>query len=387
MNIHEFQAKILFKQFGIPTLPSKVVHIDDNIKFKCANYDNQKWIVKAQVHAGGRGKAGGILKANNKSEFYTTLSKLLGSRLVTNQTDEKGLPINSVLLEPIIEIESELYLALLVDRSNKRIAIIASAKGGMEIEQVALKSAGKVLTKYIHPATGIQVNQARSIGYELGLDNDQINQFSLIMMNLYDLFVSKNCNLIEINPLIIDKNKNLIALDAKINFDDNALQRHHEILDFYDHAQENESEAKAKKLELNYIKLEGDIGCIVNGAGLAMATMDLVKHNGGDPANFLDVGGGVTQKRVSEAFKIVLSDKNVKSIFVNIFGGIVRCDLIAQGILNTIIESNMQIPVIILLQGTNSLEGKVLLRGKSNYIFPVASLTEGAKKAIKLAAA
>ena len=387
MYIHEYQAKALFKRYSIPVLTSTLVNLHDDLSSICEKIGDQEWMVKAQVHAGGRGKAGGIVRVKDKNKLLLTMSNLLGSRLVTRQTGVNGLPVNSLLLESTTEIKKEFYLALLIDRSKKRITIIASAEGGVDIEQVALQSPEKIITIYINPVTRIQANQVRSMGFALKLENDQIKQLDKVVRNLYDLFISYDCSLIEVNPLIADNNNTLIALDAKIIFDDNAIERHQEISKLYDRTQENTSEAKAKELGLSYVKLDGNIGCIVNGAGLAMATMDLVKHHGGAPANFLDVGGGATQEKVTHAFKLVISDTNVKSIFVNIFGGIVQCDLIAQGILTAINEIDLQVTVIVLLQGTNSLEGKKLLENVSSRILPVENLTEGAQQAIQLASA
>ena len=385
MNIHEYQAKALFEKAGIPILNSRIVASDDNIKSLCDSIKGRSWIVKAQVHAGGRGKAGGIKKVDDPDQLYTVINNMLDSNLVTKQTDDEGLPINAVLLEEITEIEREIYLAFLVDRDSKKVALIASAEGGMDIEQVALQTPEKIFTQYIHPAAGLQSNQVRNIGYALLLSKSQLKQLHEILIKLYNLFLTYDCSLVEINPLIVDSQSNLIALDAKINFDDNALYRQKEIGKLRDVSQEKNSEANAKELGLNYVKLDGNIGCIVNGAGLAMATMDLVKHHGGEPANFLDVGGGTTQGKVTEAFKLVLSDQNVKSIFVNIFGGIVRCDLIAQGILDAIKDVHLKIPVAVLLQGTNAEEGKALMENQSNRLITVATLTEGAQQAIKLA--
>ncbi len=387
MNIHEYQAKALFAKYEIPVLASQVIQLGEDVESICQGIDNRAWIVKAQVHAGGRGKAGGIKKVDDPSQLASVVSKMLGTKLVTKQTGEEGLPINTVLLEEIVKIEREIYLALLVDRDSKKVAIIASAEGGMDIEQVAQQSPEKIITQYIHPAAGIQPNQIRNIAYALQLSKEQHKQLQDIIVKLYSLFLTNDCSLVEINPLIVDENNNLVALDAKINFDDNALYRQKEIEQYRDVSQEKKSEADAKELGLNYVKLDGNIGCIVNGAGLAMATMDLVKHHGGEPANFLDVGGGTTQGKVSQAFNLVLSDQNVKSIFVNIFGGIVRCDLIAQGILDAIKQVDLQTPVTILLQGTNAEEGKALLENQSSKIFPVSTLTEGAQQAIKLASA
>jgi succinyl-CoA synthetase beta subunit len=387
MHIHEYQAKALFKRYSIPVLTSTLVNLHDDLSSICEKIGDQEWMVKAQVHAGGRGKAGGIVRVKDKNKLLLTMSNLLGSRLVTKQTGENGLPVNSLLLESTTEIKKEFYLALLIDRSKKRIAIIASAEGGVDIEQVAQQSPEKIITIYINPVTRIQANQVRSMGFALKLENDQIKQLDKVVRNLYDLFISYDCSLVEVNPLIANNNNTFIALDAKIIFDDNAIERHQDISKLYDRTQENTSEAKAKELGLSYVKLDGNIGCIVNGAGLAMATMDLVKHHGGAPANFLDVGGGATQEKVTHAFKLVISDTNVKSIFVNIFGGIVQCDLIAQGILTAINEIDLQVTVVVLLQGTNSLEGKKLLENVSSRILPVENLTEGAQQAIQLASA
>ena len=382
MNIHEYQAKELFKQHGIPILHSYIAKSGDNLHSLIDSLDEQSWIVKAQIHAGGRGKAGGIVRVDDIQNLYESISNMLGTYLVTKQTDKLGLPINTVLLEEVTEIKRELYLAFLVDRIRKKIAIIASAEGGMDIEQIAQETPEKIHTQLIHPSAGLQANNVRNVGYALGLDKIQIKQLGDLLKRLYEFFTSKDCSLVEINPLIINSSNRLLALDAKINFDDNALYRHKDIEMLRDESQENTAEVYAKQHGLNYIKLEGSIGCIVNGAGLAMATMDLVKHYGGEPANFLDVGGGTTEGKVSEAFKLVLSDENVKSIFVNIFGGIVRCDLIAQGILGALEEIKLDTPIIVLLQGNNAKQGEALLENISNKIIPVSNFKEGAQQAI-----
>ncbi len=384
MHIHEHQAKAIFERNGIPILSSHLVKVGDDINSICESIVKRPWIAKAQVHAGGRGKAGGIVRIDNPNELVSVVSKMLGTSLITKQTGETGLPINAVLLEEVTDIKREIYLALLVDRGSKQIAIIASTEGGVDIEQVAQQTPENIITHFIHPAAGLQPNQIRSIGYALELEKNQHSQLQEILFNLYNLFITNDCSLVEINPLIVDGSGNLVALDAKINLDDNALYRHQDIQALRDVSQENISEAKAKELDLNYVKLDGNIGCIVNGAGLAMATMDIVKHHGGEPANFLDVGGGTTQRKVAEAFKLVLSDKNVKSIFVNIFGGIVRCDLIAQGILDAIQDVALQIPVIVLLQGTNATQGKKLLENQSSKIISANTLAEGAEQAVRL---
>lgn len=390
MNIHEYQAKALFSENNIPILPSHVIKQGDDIQAICESIKDQSWVVKAQVHAGGRGKVGGVVIVEEGSELVPVVESMLSKTLITKQTGESGLPINAVLLEELTSIEREIYLAMLVDRTSKQIAIIASAEGGMDIEQVAEQTPEKILTHFIHPAAGLQSSQIRDIGYSLQLGKDQIKQLSKILQKLFKLFVDNDCSLVEINPLIVNKDSKLIALDAKITIDDNALYRHESLRALYDSTQQDQTEVKAKELGINYIKLGGQIGCIVNGAGLAMATMDLIKHHGGEPANFLDVGGGTTQDKVAEAFELVSSDPSVRSIFVNIFGGIVRCDLIAQGILDALEKMGekgiiLNIPIIVLLQGTNATEGKKLLENTSPNIFPVDNLAVGAQRAITLA--
>lgn len=344
------------------------------------------WIAKAQVHAGGRGKAGGIVPIDNPDTLDATVTEMLGKRMVTAQTGEAGLPVYAVLLEEAAEIEREFYLALLVDRGSGQIAVITSSQGGVDIEQVARQAPQEIITHFIHPAVGLQSHQVRDIGYSLGLVKDQVKQLHEILSGLYRLFVSGDCSLVEINPLIVDGNGKLVALDAKINVDDNALYRRPDFRELYDASQEDPLEARAGKLGLSYIRLGGDIGCIVNGAGLAMATMDIVKHHGGRPANFLDVGGGATQEKVAEAFRIVLSDAGVTSVFINIFGGIVRCDVIAQGILKVLQARELQLPVTVLLQGTNAAEARKLLDSQSANLITADTMTQGARQAIRLAA-
>ena len=386
MNIHEYQAKAIFSRFGIPVLGSHVIQSGDDVESFCESLDRQAWVVKAQVHAGGRGKAGGIVLAESKQDLVSSISSMLGSRLVTKQTGEDGLPIHAVLVEETAQVSREFYLALLVDRETGKVAIIASAEGGMDIEQIAQQMPEKIITQFIHPAAGLQPNQVREIAYALGLENKrQFQQLQDILSKLLKLFVSHDCSLVEINPFIVERNGNLVALDAKISFDDSALYRQQDISDLHDVTQENSYEEGARELGLNYIKLNGNIGCIVNGAGLAMATMDLVKHQGGEPANFLDIGGGTTQEKVAQAFKFVISDGNVKSVFINIFGGIVRCDLTAQGILDALQEVRLQVPVIVLLQGTNATEGRRLLENHHKNICLATTLVEGAQQAVTLA--
>ena len=382
MNIHEYQAKALFKENGIPVLASHVIGRNDDAQSICGAIKDQPWMVKAQIHAGGRGKAGGIVIVSDAEQLLPEVTSMLAKTLITKQTDKQGLPVSAVLIEELTTVEKEIYLALLIDRNSRRISIIASAQGGVDIETVAEQSPEKIFIYSIHPAAGLQSNQIRDIGYSLEFNKNQIKQLASILNNLYQLFLDNDCSLVEINPLIIDSDDNLIALDAKITIDNNALYRQPRLLEYYDSSQVNQSEVTAKQLDLNYIKLDGNIGCIVNGAGLAMATMDLIKHHGGEPANFLDVGGGTTREKVSQAFQLVLSDSNVRSIFVNIFGGIVRCDLIAQGILDALHEVELNISIIVLLQGTNAAEGKTLLEGKTSNIIPVADFSDGAKQAI-----
>lgn len=385
MNIHEYQAKAIFSRFGVPVPDSRLVCQDDDVESFCESLESHAWVVKAQVHAGGRGKAGGVTRADNRQDLVSAVSGMLGTRLVTHQTGEEGLPVQAVLLEAAVQVRRELYLALLVDRETGQVAIIASAAGGMDIEQVAQQAPDKIIAQYVHPAAGLQSSQVRTLAYALDLQKDQVQQLQTILFALFELFVSSDCSLVEINPLIIDGDGRLVALDAKINIDDNALYRQAEIAKLRDATQGNRDEEHACELGLNYIQLDGSIGCIVNGAGLAMATMDLVKHHGAEPANFLDVGGAITQEKVAEAFKLVVHDTRVKAVLVNIFGGIVRCDLIAQGILDALQDVSLKVPVIVLLQGTRAAEGRRLLENRHGGLHQASTLTEAAQLAIRLA--
>lgn len=387
MNIHEYQAKAIFSRFGVPVPDSHLIRTGDDIEPFCETLEPYTWVAKAQVHAGGRGKAGGVVRADDKQDLVAAVSGMLGTRLVTPQTGEDGLPVQAVLLEKAVEIHRELYLALLVDRESGRVAIIASTEGGMDIEQVAQQAPDRILTQLVHPAAGLQPGQARTLAYALGLPKDQVRQLQAILFALFELFVSSDCSLVEINPLILDGEGRLVALDAKINIDDNALYRQVEIAKLRDPAQGNRDEEQACTLGLNYIRLGGSIGCIVNGAGLAMATMDLIKHHGGEPANFLDVGGAITQEKVAEAFKLVVRDAGVKAVLVNIFGGIVRCDLLASGILDALQSVSLQVPVVVLLQGTRAAEGRQLLENRHTLLHQADTLTEAAQRAIRLARA
>ena len=387
MYIHEYQSKRLLHTYDIPVPRSEVFTQGDSIEKFIANFGGESWIVKAQVHAGGRGKAGGILWANTKEELKDSITKLIGTQLITKQTDAAGLPINTLLVEKPAEIKREIYLSLLIDRATKKVTAIASAEGGINIEEVAAQSPEKIASVNIHKTSGIQGYHCRLLASTLDLNKDQFKQFSYILKQMYALFLDSDASLIEINPLIITQDESLLALDAKMNFDDNALFRHKKIASLKDPSQENPIELKARQYDLNYVKLDGNVGCVVNGAGLAMATMDLIKHFGGEPANFLDVGGGTDAERVTQAFNLLLDDDNVRSIFVNIFGGIVRCDVIAKGILQALKETELTLPVVVLLQGTNADEGKAILNNKHHLIYPVDNFTEGATLAIEKAGA
>lgn len=360
MNLHEYQAKQLYREYNLPTSEGYVAStIEDAIQAmkKLGN----RVVVKAQVHAGGRGKAGGVKLVEAEEALRAMMNNLMGKRLVTYQTDANGQPVNQFLIEKTSDIARELYLGAVVDRATKRVIFMASTEGGVEIEEVAEKHPEKILKVVMDPLVGIMPYQCRDVAFQLGLNDTQIKQFTHIMMGLGKLFVEKDFALLEINPLIVKEDGNLSCLDGKIVIDDNALYRHPELQAMRDPSQEDERENRAREWELNYVSLEGDIGCLVNGAGLAMATMDLVKFHGGKPANFLDVGGGATKERVTEAFKIILSDKGVKAILVNIFGGIVRCDLIAEGILAAVKEVGLTIPVVVRLEGNNADLGAKLL--------------------------
>ncbi|MCU7795881.1 MAG: ADP-forming succinate--CoA ligase subunit beta, partial [Candidatus Thiodiazotropha sp. (ex Myrtea spinifera)] len=362
MNLHEYQAKSLFAEYGLPVPQGQAVASPLEARAAAQALGGKVWVVKAQAHTGGRGKAGGVKLTHSLDEVEEAAHQILGMTLVTNQTGPQGLPVNRVLVEEGSEIARELYLGALLDRANSRIVFMASAAGGMNIEEVAAKTPEKILTTLVNPATGMLPYQCRKLAFGLGLQGDQIKQFSKIMMGLYRLYIDKDVSLIEINPLIVTRSGDLIALDAKINLDSNALYRQQGLLAMRDPTQEDEKEAAAAQHDLNYITLDGSIGCMVNGAGLAMATMDMVKLHGGEPANFLDVGGGATAERVTEAFKLILSDEKVKTVLVNIFGGIVRCDLIAEGVIAAAKNVGVQVPVVVRLEGTNAEQGLKMLQ-------------------------
>jgi len=385
MNIHEYQAKQLFKAFGISAPQGEVVTTADAAVSATHSIPGEAWVVKAQVHAGGRGKVGGVKLANNIDEVRQYASDMLGKRLVTKQTGDEGLPINSVLIEKTYPIKREFYLSILVDRATERVMFVSSIAGGMDIEEVADKTPEKIVTLLVDPAAGLQSYQCRNIAFDLALQGPQIRALEKIMQGMYRLLLEKDASQIEINPLVETEDGELLALDAKINFDDNAVALHPDIVALRDETQEDEKENKAQEFDLNYITLDGSIGCMVNGAGLAMATMDLVKLKGGSPANFLDVGGGTTPEKVCEAFKLILSDKSVKAVLVNIFGGIVQCDVIAQGILTAVDEVHVQVPVIVRLEGTNVEKGKALLNDSDFGVVAADDLASAAEQAVALA--
>jgi len=383
MNLHEYQSKELFRRFGIPVPRGEVAATPAQAVAAAGRLGGSVFVVKAQVHAGGRGKAGGVKLARSPEEAGRLAGDLLGTRLVTKQTGPKGMPVNQVYVESGSEIARELYLSLLVDRGRERIAFIASAAGGMDIEEVAATTPEKILTVAINPAAGLMPYQARQLGYGLGLDSAQVSQFVAMAEKLYRLFNECDASLLEVNPLIVTAGGDLIALDAKINIEENALFRQKELQTMRDTSQEDEMERRAAEHDLNYVSLDGNIACMVNGAGLAMATMDLIKLHGGEPANFLDVGGGATPERVAAAFKLILSNPQVKAILVNIFGGIVRCDLIAEGIISAVRDVKVAVPVVVRLEGTNVDQGRKMLKDSGLAITAADDLTDAARKAVQ----
>jgi succinyl-CoA synthetase beta subunit len=385
MNLHEYQAKQLFKEFGV-AVPRGIKATSPREAVDAAKeLGGSVWVVKAQVHAGGRGKAGGVKLARSLAEVEDIAGQLLGSTLKTIQTGPEGLPIHALLVEEGLDIANELYLSVLVDRSVKRIVFIGSSEGGMDIEEVAAKTPDKILTVTVDPVTGLQPFQCRQLGFGMGLGKDQVNHLVKVMTGLYNLFVANDASLVEINPLIVTGSGQLLALDGKLNVDDNALYRHKALAEMRDPSQSDEREHTAHEIGLNYVALDGNIGCMVNGAGLAMATMDMVKLHGGEPANFLDVGGGATAERVAKAFKLILSSDKVKAILVNIFGGIVRCDLIAEGIIQAVKEVHLSIPLIVRLQGTNVEAGREMLSESGMNIIAADDLTMAAQQAVAAA--
>ncbi len=385
MNLHEYQGKQLFAEYGLPVSQGVAAETVQEAGAAAGIIGGDKWVVKAQVHAGGRGKAGGVKLVTSKVEIEEFAKKWLGQRLVTYQTDAKGQPVSRILVEECTEIAQELYLGAVVDRGTRRVVFMASTEGGVEIEKVAHETPEKILKATIDPLVGAQPYQGRELAFKLGLEGKQVKQFTKIFLGLAKLFVECDLALMEVNPLVITDTGDLHCLDAKISVDGNALYRQSKIKEMHDASQEDERESHAAQWDLNYVALDGAIGCMVNGAGLAMGTMDIIKLHGGFPANFLDVGGGATKERVSEAFKIILSDDKVKAVMVNIFGGIVRCDLIAEGIIGAVEEVGVQVPVIVRLEGNNAAKGSQLLADSGLNIIAASSLANAAQQAVDAA--
>lgn len=385
MNLHEYQAKQLFAEYGLPVSKGVAAATPAEAAAAADTIGGNLWVVKAQVHAGGRGKAGGVKLVSSKAEIEEFASKWLGKNLVTYQTDAKGQPVSRILVESCTDIDKELYLGAVVDRSTRRVVFMASTEGGVEIEKVAEETPEKILKAVIDPLTGAQPYQARELGFKLGLNSEQIKQFTKIFLGLAKMFKDYDFALLEINPLVITKQGNLHCLDGKINIDGNAMFRQPKLKTMHDPSQDDAREAHAAAWELNYVALEGNIGCMVNGAGLAMGTMDIVKLHGGQPANFLDVGGGATKERVVEAFKIILSDDAVKAVLINIFGGIVRCDMIAEGVIGAVKEVGVKVPVVVRLEGNNAELGAKVLAESGLNIIAATSLTDAAEQVVKAA--
>jgi succinyl-CoA synthetase beta subunit len=385
MNLHEYQAKDVFRSFGIPVPAGRVAGSPEEAVAAAQSLGGPIWVVKAQVHAGGRGKAGGVKVVRDLDAVRAAAKGMLGRRLVTAQTGAEGLPVDKVYVESGSEIAREVYLSLTLNRDKGRIALIASIAGGMDIEEVAAHTPEKIVAISVHPATGLQPFQCRQLAFALGFEGPQIGAFQKIATALFQLYLERDASLVEINPLIVTKAGELLALDAKINIDDNALFRQPQLAAARDTAQEDPMERRAAEHDLNYVSLDGNIACMVNGAGLAMATMDLIKLHGGKPANFLDVGGGATSERVTAAFQLILSNPNVQAILVNIFGGIVRCDLIAEGVINAVKHVGVKVPVIVRLEGTNAPQARAMLAKSGLTITPAGDLTDAARKAVSLA--
>lgn len=382
MNLHEYQAKQLFAEYGVPVLKGVAATSVADAEAAATTLGGEGWVIKAQVHAGGRGKGGGVKLVKSVDELKTAAEGYLGSRLVTHQTDAKGLPVNAVLIETLCDIDKELYVSLMVDRASERVVIMASAMGGMDIEEVAANQPEALIKVAVDPVAGLMPYQCRQISFGMGLPGSLAGQMTKLLMGLYKLFTEKDCSLVEVNPLVITKAGDLLALDAKMGIDGSALYRQKALAEMQDASQEDPTEHEAEQHGLNYVTLDGEIGCMVNGAGLAMATMDLIKLNGGNPANFLDVGGGTTAEKVAEAFKLILADTKVEAVLVNIFGGIVRCNLIAEGIIAAVKEVGVTIPVVVRLEGTNAQQGLELLDNSGLAITSAADLTDAAQKVV-----
>ncbi|MFL2850955.1 MAG: ADP-forming succinate--CoA ligase subunit beta [Pseudohongiellaceae bacterium] len=385
MNLHEYQAKQLFAEYGLPVSKGIAVGSADKVADAIKEIGGDKWVIKAQVHAGGRGKAGGVLLVDNAEEAIAFAKKWLGKNMVTYQTDVSGQPVSKVFVEECSNIESELYLGAVIDRSTRRLVFMASVEGGVEIEQVAAETPEKILKVTIDPLTGPQAFQGRDLAFRLGLEGGQIKQFTELFLGLAKLFADFDLALLEINPLVITSEGKILCLDGKINIDGNALYRQSKLREMHDPTQEDDREVQAAQWDLNYVALDGNIGCMVNGAGLAMGTMDIVQLFGGSPANFLDVGGGATKERVTEAFKLILSDEKVVAVLVNIFGGIVRCDLIAEGVIGAVEEVGVEVPVVVRLEGNNADIGREVLSKSNLNIIAADSLADAAEKVVTAA--
>jgi succinyl-CoA synthetase beta subunit len=385
MNLHEYQAKDVFRNYGIAVPSGRVAASPEEAVQAAEALGGSVWVVKAQVHAGGRGKAGGVKVARDIDTVRSAAKAMLGTRLATKQTGPEGLPVETVYVESGSEIEREIYLSLTLNRERGRIALIASSAGGMDIEEVAAKTPDQILTVNIHPAAGLQAYQCRQLAFGLGLKGSQVTEFQAMALGLYKLYLEKDASLVEVNPLIVTKSGNLMALDAKINIDANAVFRHPDIAKLRDANQEDPMERRASEHDLNYVSLDGDIACMVNGAGLAMATMDLIKLHGGQPANFLDVGGGATTERVTAAFQLILSNPKVRAVLVNIFGGIVRCDIIAEGVINAVKNVGVNVPVVVRLEGTNADKAREMLSESGLAITAATDLTDAARKVVAAA--
>jgi succinyl-CoA synthetase beta subunit len=383
MNIHEYQAKALISKYGVATPPGHVAYTPEEAVQAAEKLGGKVWVVKAQIHAGGRGKAGGVKVVKSVADVKDAAQKMLGMTLVTHQTGPAGKVVKRIYVEGGCDIKRELYLGMLVDRATSRITIMASSEGGMEIEEVAAQTPEKILKVAVDPATGIQAFHTRKIAFFLGLEGNQIASAAKFITAMYNAFNALDCSIVEINPLVVTGAGDVLALDAKVNFDDNALFRHKDVEALRDPDEEDPAELEAAKHSLNYIKLDGSIGCMVNGAGLAMATMDIIKLYGGSPANFLDVGGGATKERVTAAFKIILSDSNVEGILVNIFGGIMRCDVIAEGVVAAAREVSLHVPLVVRLEGTNVELGKKILAQSGLKILSADNLADAAEKVVK----
>ena len=385
MNLHEYQAKALFRDYGLPVSQGYAVDTADEAVAAAQKIGGNRWVVKVQVHAGGRGKAGGVKLADNFDEVRAFADRWIGKNLVTFQTDEKGQPVSKIYVESCTDIAQELYLGAVLDRASRRVVFMASTEGGVEIEKVAEETPEKILKATINPYVGPQPYQGRELAFKLGLSGNQIRQFTDLFMGLAKLFLDLDCSLLEVNPLVITTEGNIHCLDAKLNIDGNALYRQKRVAEMHDPSQEDAREAVAAKFNLNYVALDGNIGCMVNGAGLAMGTMDLVKLAGGAPANFLDVGGGATRQTVGEAFKIILSDENVKAVLINIFGGIVSCETIADGIIGAVEEVGVKVPVVVRFEGNNAAKGRQRLAESGLNIIAATSLKNAAESAVAAA--